>query len=61
MFSALSKTEISILVIFKWLSANTFNLTRSKKLLFGKELILFHKPTVQDFEFFVILVLIIGV
>ena len=38
MFSTLSKTEIIILALFNLLSANVFNLVKSEKFLYGKEL-----------------------
>ena len=38
MFSILSQTEIIVLAMLKFLTANAFNLDQSKILLFGKEL-----------------------
>ena len=47
MFSTLPKAKFSVCVTLFYLSANTFNLVKSKILLFGKELThkMLNKPT----------------
>ena len=48
MFSALSKTEITILTTFYLSSANAFNLDLTKILSFGKELMTMWKKAFQN-------------